>query len=191
MSHSDEETTMSHPVTDPKPDPAAPPVQQEPGPLPNSPNGSRPLLPKFDNRARNISLLVVAILASLPIAYAARSTTAAQQVPEKKEEKKDGQPAPDTARQPETDEQAVMAHGLWVYQEFCARCHGDNGEGRSGCCCKQGPPLVGSELTRWQVRAATRQGMPGMPAFRGRLSDAEITAVAAYVQRLGAGLPAE
>lgn len=99
--------------------------------------------------------------------------------------------ARDTARQPATDEQAVMAHGRWVYGEFCARCHGDSGEGRSGCCCKQGPPLVARELSRWQVRAATREGLPGMPAFRGRLSDAEITAVVAYVQRLGAGWPAE
>jgi len=69
--------------------------------------------------------------------------------------------------------------------------HGDSGEGISDCCCKQGPPLIGSALTRWQIRAATYQGMPGMPAFRGRLSDAEIKAVAAYVQRLAAELPPE
>jgi hypothetical protein len=86
---------MLHPITDPMPDPGTPPVQEEPGHLWDSPKGSQPLFPKFDARARNISLLVVAILASLPIAYAARSTTAAQQTPEKKEEKKDGQPAPD------------------------------------------------------------------------------------------------
>jgi hypothetical protein len=83
---------MSQPVTDPKPHPAAAPGQEEPGSLSNGPNGPRPLLQKFDARARNISLLVVAILAALPIVYAARSTTSAQQAPEPKEKKKD-QPA--------------------------------------------------------------------------------------------------
>jgi hypothetical protein len=83
---------MSQPVTDPKPRPAAAPGQEEPGSLSNGPNGPRPLLQKFDARARNISLLVVAVLASLPIVYAARSTTAAQQAPEPKEKKED-QPA--------------------------------------------------------------------------------------------------
>jgi hypothetical protein len=83
---------MSQPVTDPKPDPAAAPRQEEPGAPSNGPNGPRPLLQKFDARARNISLLVVAVLASLPIVYAGWSTTAAQQAPEPKE-KKDDQPA--------------------------------------------------------------------------------------------------
>ena len=83
---------MSQPITDPKPHPAAAPGQEEPGSLSNGPDGPRPLLPKFDARARNISLLVVAILASLPIVYAARSGTAAQQAPEPKENKED-QPA--------------------------------------------------------------------------------------------------
>lgn len=98
---------------------------------------------------------------------------------------------PGPGGQPAFDERAVTAQGRWVYQEFCARCHGESGEGRSGCCCRRGPPLAGSELTRWQIRAATRHGMPGMPAFGGRLSEAEIKAVAAYVQALGAGRPAE
>jgi hypothetical protein len=49
-------------------------------------------LPKFDARARNISLVIVAILAALPIVYAGRSTTAAQQAPESKD-KKEEQPA--------------------------------------------------------------------------------------------------
>ena len=102
------------------------------------------------------------------------------------------QAAPDPATSPGFDEWAVTAQGRRVYQLFCARCHGGGGEGRSGCCCKRGPPLVGSALTRWQVRAAVRLGIPpGMPAFGDRLSDAEIKAVAAYVQRLGFGQPAE
>jgi hypothetical protein len=49
-------------------------------------------LQKFDAKARTISLLVVAILASLPIVYAARSGTAAQQAPDPKEKRED-QPA--------------------------------------------------------------------------------------------------
>lgn len=99
--------------------------------------------------------------------------------------------APDPAMQQGDDAWVVLAHGRRVYEASCARCHGGGGEGRSGCCCKRGPPLAGSGLTRWQIRAATRHGMPGMPAFGGRLSEAEIKAVAAYVQALAAGRPAE
>ena len=143
-----------------------------------------------DVRAVGTTLALVALV-TVGLAVASPTRKAAPALAGAQEAERNSDTAPDTARQPATDEHAVMAHGRWVYQVFCARCHGENGEGRSGCCCKQGPPLVGSELTRWQVRAATSQGMPGMPAFRGRLSDAEIKAVAAYVQRLGAGLPAE
>ena len=97
-------------------------------------------------------------------------------------------------RQAGMDGQVVMARGARVFRESCARCHGAAGEGRrSGCrCCgATAVPLAGSALTRWQVRAAVRQGIPPrMPAFGGRLSEAEIKAVAVYVQRLGAGPPA-
>ncbi|MBX9584619.1 MAG: cytochrome c [Gemmataceae bacterium] len=86
----------------------------------------------------------------------------------------------------------MPAQGRQVFREFCARCHGGGGEGARACCRGAGPPLAGGGLTRWQVRAAVRQGIPpGMPAFGGRLSDAEIKAVAAYVQTLAAGRPAE
>jgi mono/diheme cytochrome c family protein len=135
--------------------------------------------------------LALAALVTVGFAVAAPTRKAAPALATAQAAVRNSDTARDTARQPATDEQAVIVHGRWVYQESCARCHGESGEGRSGCCCKQGPPLVGSALTRWQIRAATDQGMPGMPAFRGRLSDAEIKAVAAYVQRLGAGLSPE
>jgi hypothetical protein len=80
---------MSQPITDPKPHPAPAPGQEEPGPLSNGPDGPRRLVQKFDARARNVSLLVVAILASLPIVYAGRSTTAAPRAPEPKEREQD------------------------------------------------------------------------------------------------------
>ena len=96
-----------------------------------------------------------------------------------------------TTRQPAGDGQALVARGYQVFQQFCARCHGANGEGGRVCCWEL-VPLVGTGLTRWQVRAAVDQGIPPrMPAFGGRLSDAEIKAVAAYVQRLGARYLAE
>jgi cytochrome c oxidase cbb3-type subunit 3 len=96
-----------------------------------------------------------------------------------------------TTTQPAGDGQALVARGYQVFQQSCVRCHGANGEGGRACCCDL-VPLVGTGLTRWQVRAAVHQGIPpGMPAFDGRLLDAEIRAVAAYVQRLGAGQPAE
>jgi len=96
-----------------------------------------------------------------------------------------------TTTRPAGDGQALVARGYQVFQQSCARCHGANGEGGRVCCWEL-VPLVGSGLTRWQVRAAVHQGMPpGMPAFGGRLSDTEIKAVAAYVQRLGARQLAE
>jgi mono/diheme cytochrome c family protein len=143
-----------------------------------------------DMRAFGTTLALVALI-SVGLAVAAPTRKAVPALATAQEAARNSEAARDTARQPATDEQAVIVHGRWVYRESCARCHGDSGEGRSGCCCKQGPTLVGSALTRWQIRAATSQGMPGMPAFRDRLSDVEIKAVAAYVQRLGAGLPAE
>jgi mono/diheme cytochrome c family protein len=135
--------------------------------------------------------LALAAFATVGLAVAARTREAAPALASAQEAVRNSDTSRDTARQAETDEQSAIVHGRWVYQESCARCHGDSGEGINGCCCKQGPPLVGSALTRWQIRAATNQGMPGMPAFRGRLSDTEIKAVAAYVQRLAAELPPE
>jgi len=143
-----------------------------------------------DMRAVGTTLTLAALI-SVGIAVAAPTRKAAPVFATAQESVRNSDTDRDTARQLATDEQAVIVHGRWVYRESCARCHGESGEGRSGCCCKQGPPLMGSALTRWQIRGATNQGMPGMPAFRGRLSDTEIKAVAAYVQRLGAGLPAE
>ncbi len=92
-------------------------------------------------------------------------------------------------------------NGATIFSNECAGCHGANGEG------KVGPKLAGGEVTLtfpdeadhldWiKTGSAPHKGQPygdpnraggqhvatsgGMPAFQGKLSDAEIQAVADY-----------
>ena len=79
--------------------------------------------------------------------------------------------------------------GFAVYQENCAACHGENGEGNRDL----GAPnladaiwLYGSEPETVQASIAnSRAGM--MPAWAGRLTDAQIKQVALYIHGLGGG----
>jgi mono/diheme cytochrome c family protein len=82
-------------------------------------------------------------------------------------------------------------NGAHIYAENCARCHLNSGRGVEGLI----PSLRQSavvKLTPAEREAIIRSGLHGvkvngvaytgqMPAFKGRLSNAEITAVAAYV----------
>lgn len=68
-----------------------------------------------------------------------------------------------------------------LYRKHCAACHGADRLGGSG------PALIPQTLGRMRgpkVEAVIRDGRPAtqMPAFHGRLSDAEIAALAAYVK---------
>jgi mono/diheme cytochrome c family protein len=80
--------------------------------------------------------------------------------------------------------------GTQIFAENCAGCHGASGKG--------GGPMKTPDFTNPAVQAALsdamviktiRQGKPGtaMPPWGGKLSDAEINAVAAFVRSLGAG----
>ena len=62
-----------------------------------------------------------------------------------------------------------------MFEDNCSVCHGVSGRGGNG-----GPSLRGvTDLAR--VLRQVGNGGGGMPAFRGRLNDAEIRAVAGYV----------
>ena len=65
------------------------------------------------------------------------------------------------------------ARGRTVFQETCAGCHGDSGQGGVG------PQLAGSGLGAAQVTSAVQQGRGVMPA--GLVSGQEQADVVAYV----------
>lgn len=73
------------------------------------------------------------------------------------------------------------ASGRQVYQSNCAGCHGAGGEG------KNGPKLAGASLGLGSIAKKVTDGGTKMPSFKKRLTPAQIKAVAAYVQTLGAG----
>ena len=88
---------------------------------------------------------------------------------------------------------AVMERGAKLYEQHCAACHGDRGEGVRGAY----PPLAGNRAITMPVTAnlvqivlhggyppATR-GNPrpyGMPPFATTLPDADVAAVLSYVR---------
>jgi cytochrome c oxidase cbb3-type subunit 3 len=88
-------------------------------------------------------------------------------------EQADGEPRPGGHLQ-------AVTLGGQVFRQRCARCHGAGGQGKGS-----GPPLAGVGLSREEVEAAVREGVPPlMPAFGRRLRDEQIRAVADYVASL-------
>ena len=73
---------------------------------------------------------------------------------------------------------ADLAAGRTVFTANCAGCHTLADAGASG---SVGPNLDDVRPDAATVRTKVTQGGGGMPAFGGRLSDAEIASVAAYV----------
>ncbi len=69
-----------------------------------------------------------------------------------------------------------------IYQDFCASCHGNNGEGGSAPTLFDDDWSHGAELEL--IRKNIADGIPGagMPGFSGGLSEAEIDALVAYVK---------
>jgi outer membrane protein assembly factor BamB len=77
------------------------------------------------------------------------------------------------------------ASGKTVFASNCGSCHTLNAAGTSGTV---GPNLDQLKPDMATVERQVRNGGGGMPAFEGRLSDAQIMAVAAYVaQNAGKG----
>ncbi|MFN3959531.1 MAG: cytochrome-c oxidase, cbb3-type subunit III [Parvularculaceae bacterium] len=84
---------------------------------------------------------------------------------------------------------AAAARAAPIFEEQCAACHGADGRGNT----ELGAPnltdaiwLYGGE--RADIVQTLRRGRGGvMPAWSGRLSEAQITALAVYVHSLGGG----
>lgn len=89
----------------------------------------------------------------------------------------------------EPQDAALVAEGATVFAENCAACHGEEAKGDI----YQGAPNLsdaiwlygGSYDTIKQTVTYARFGV--MPAWLGRLSEAEVRAVAVYVHQLGGG----
>lgn len=111
----------------------------------------------------------------------------------------------DKAKQPEIQGKGLrqygpnmLARGERVYQANCAVCHGYGGEARpgwqkAGADGKFPPPPLDDNGRAWrlnssQMKSFIRQGSPAgrgnMPAWEGKLSDAEIDDVVAYTTSL-------
>ena len=82
-----------------------------------------------------------------------------------------------------------MAQGATVFADNCAACHGEAGMGDRA----QGAPNLTDAIWLWGGDAATiretvtRARFGVMPAWVGKLSEADIRAVASYVHGLGGG----
>jgi cytochrome c551 len=78
----------------------------------------------------------------------------------------------------ETTTTTEAAGGREIFVANCGSCHTLSDAGTSGTV---GPSLDGIGLDVSAVETQVRNGGGGMPAFEGDLTDAEITAVSAYV----------
>ncbi len=78
--------------------------------------------------------------------------------------------------------------GSKIFADNCAACHGADGKGVAAMKTPDFTnPAVQAALSDATVTKTIREGKPGtaMPAWGGKLSEAEITAVAAFVKSLG------
>jgi mono/diheme cytochrome c family protein len=117
-------------------------------------------------------------------------------------EKKEAPPAPKTAEPPPATATAAsvslaaLSRGAGLYQEHCAQCHGPDAQGHPDWQTPgvtAAPPLDGTgndwKRSRAELVAAIRSGVTRngelvMPAWQGRLSDAEIDDIIAWFQAL-------
>jgi outer membrane protein assembly factor BamB len=83
---------------------------------------------------------------------------------------------------------AEQASGKSVFTENCGSCHTLADAGTSG---SVGPDLDELQPGEAEVARQVTDGGGGMPAFGGRLSDAEIAAVATYVSSVATGKAGE
>ncbi len=77
---------------------------------------------------------------------------------------------------------ADLARGGELYRLHCAACHSATGIGGAQAFGREAPPVLPATPT--EVAAVIVAGPGGMPAFRTALDDADISAVAAYVELL-------
>lgn len=83
---------------------------------------------------------------------------------------------------------AFAADGAAVYKAKCASCHGADGAGQSAIGKKMNLRDLGSpevqKQTDAELYAWTADGKGKMPAYKGKLSDAEIKALVAYMRTM-------
>jgi mono/diheme cytochrome c family protein len=84
---------------------------------------------------------------------------------------------------------AWAADGEAGYKKHCQSCHGAGGKASGPMASAMG--IKDLDIPKWAgddalpiIEKAIRDGVPKMPAMKGKMSDAEITAVAKYVQSL-------
>ena len=68
-----------------------------------------------------------------------------------------------------------------AYQKQCAKCHGNDANGRHPF---GGPSLHTTQLSVDEVKAVIENGRNKMPAFKSKLSDEQIAALAAEIKNL-------
>ncbi|SFJ48101.1 cytochrome c551 [Paenibacillus sp. UNC496MF] len=66
-----------------------------------------------------------------------------------------------------------------VFKSNCVSCHGTDLQGRMGA--STNLTKVGKRMTKDQIEKQIKQGGGGMPAFNGRLSDAQIDELASWL----------
>ena len=75
-----------------------------------------------------------------------------------------------------------------IFKAKCAMCHGPDGSASTGMGKSMGlKPLSGPEVQKMStadLTALITNGKGKMPAYKGKLTDAEISSVAAYVKTL-------
>ena len=83
---------------------------------------------------------------------------------------------------------AFAADGAAVYKAKCQMCHGPNGDASSSMAKSMGlKPLNSADVQKTSaadMTALVTNGKGKMPAFKGKLSDDEISAVVTYVKSL-------
>jgi cytochrome c6 len=83
---------------------------------------------------------------------------------------------------------AFAADGAAIFKAKCAMCHGADGSASTGMGKSMGLKPLGSpevqKMSDADLTALVTNGKGKMPAFKGKLSDDEISAVAKYVKTL-------
>ncbi len=70
-----------------------------------------------------------------------------------------------------------------IFEKKCATCHGKDGKGQTKMGEKMGiKDLTATTASAAEVEKVVADGRNKMPAFKGKLSDAEIKDVAAYIK---------
>lgn len=82
----------------------------------------------------------------------------------------------------------AQSGGETTFKSRCAMCHGADGLAASPMAKALGVPSVKSDqfkkFTQAELIASTENGKGKMPAYKGKLTDAQIREVVAYIQSL-------